>query len=66
VAASLERRALEAASEDVCHQRNSGDGQPSLEAVDRLTDAVTAYFAAMDRVKARIREQWGNVHQRKG
>ena len=38
---------LRLANEDVVKQRNNHDGEPTLAAVDRLTDAGDAYLAAM-------------------
>lgn len=46
------RERMEIANDQLAHERNSGDGKPSLTSVDKLTDAVTAYLAARWREKA--------------
>jgi hypothetical protein len=55
--------ALDEANEDACWQRNSGDGRPSLEVIDALTDAVSALLSV------RRAKLWARKHresERKG
>ena len=47
------RDAMGEANELVEDQRNHGDGKPTLAAIDRLTDAVSAYLAVVRRVERR-------------